>query len=282
MSGTSLQSIYAVISHPAGADPTQYMFEKAIVQHQLDCQVLTFDVAPDNLGDAVRGIRAMGLAGFVCGEPHRRSVLEFLNRTTEAAGLAGMVNCVTRQGRELVGDTTEGQAFLDVLGRIINPAEKRIVLLGADRPAWPIAAALARAKPEHVTVVHPTEEAAMQLVGLLSGALRAKASAMSWQDDFAVPPDCQILVQATAIGREDADARVPLRIDTFRPDLVVADLVFNPPHTRFWRDATAAGCKAIDGLDVFVRQSALVLRGWTGVEPDSAMLRDAVEEYLLL
>lgn len=282
MGENSLQSIYAVLGHPAAVDPTQYMLEKATAEQRADCQILTFDVLPENLGDAIRGVRALGFAGFICGEPFKHAVIPHLTKTTETAGLAGVVNFVTLEGGDLVGDNTQGRAFCELLKQAIDLTGKHVVLLGADRAAWPVAIELARAKPERITVVHGPDENALQLVGLLSGVLQTQASAVAWDGDYAIPADCQVLIQATSIGREDPDARVPVAVASLRSDLVVADLVFNPPHTRLWRDATDADCTTIDGLDVFVRQTTLILQSWMGLEPDAALLRDAVEEYLLL
>ena len=51
------QPILALVGNPVAGNPTQYMMEKAFAQHGLDCRFLTLEVAPDDLGDAVRGMR---------------------------------------------------------------------------------------------------------------------------------------------------------------------------------------------------------------------------------
>jgi shikimate dehydrogenase len=64
--------------------------------------------------------------------------------------------------------------------------------------------------------------------------------------------------------------------------MVVADVAFNPPHAQFLHEATEKGCRTIDGLEIFIDQTALNFRLWMGIDPDRAVLRDAAEEFLEL
>ena len=76
----------------------------------------------------------------------------------------------------------------------------------------------------------------------------------------------------------DAGARIPLRTDTLTPAMVVADVIANPPRTRLLQDAAARGCTALDGLGMLVNQGVISFRYWTGQDPDSSVMRAALEE----
>ncbi len=75
---------------------------------------------------------------------------------------------------------------------------------------------------------------------------------------------------------------MPLALDTLRPNVVVADVIINPPRTRLLREAAAQECRTLDGLGMLVHQAAIAFRIWTGQDSDTALLREAVEEYLNL
>ena len=60
------QEITAVFGKPVAENPTQVIVEAAYHHHGLDWRYLTLEVDPADLGDAVRGARAMGFAGFNC------------------------------------------------------------------------------------------------------------------------------------------------------------------------------------------------------------------------
>jgi shikimate dehydrogenase len=64
------------------------------------------------------------------------------------------------------------------------------------------------------------------------------------------------------------------------PEMVVADVVFSPPRTRFIREAEARGCRPVDGLGMIVNQGVISVEFWTGVSPDPYVMRRAVEEAL--
>ncbi len=89
-----------------------------------------------------------------------------------------------------------------------------------------------------------------------------------------------MLVNATSIGLFDSSRRVPVKLDTLRRGLVVADVVFNPPDTRFLHEARHRGCTTLDGLGMLVNQAAIGFRWWTGIEPDTVLMRESLEEYL--
>jgi len=282
VSDPALQAILAVIGYPVAGNPTQYMMEKAFACHQLDCRFLTLEVAPENLADAVRGMRAMGFAGGTCCDPHKASIIAHLNRVSDQASWIGAVNCIVREDDALVGYNNEGQGMLHALRRCVDPAGKRVVILGAGHIARAIAVELAIAKTSELIVVNRTVGRATELAEMLTSKLQASAVAVPWEGEYAIPDGVELVIQATAIGQEDTDAQVPVAPASLKPQMVVADVILNPPRTRLLREADECGCPTVDGLDVFLQQAALSLRQWTGVEPNMTVMREAVEEFLLL
>ena len=267
-----------MLGHPVAGNPAQYMFEKAFAHHELDWRYLSLDVPPEDLANAVRGMRAMGFHGGNCAEPHKRAVLLHLDRNTEAAELSGSVNCILREDRQLVGENTEGKSLLAAVRRRIDPAGKQIVILGAGHLARAIGIELAWAQAGPITIVNRSEAAGRYFAELLTNRLRASACYIAWEGDYAVPPETDVLIHATTIGGNDE--RVPVRIDQLRADALVADAIQNPPRTRLVADAQEHGCATIDGLELFVGQAAICFKLWTGIELDTTVMSEAVEEFL--
>ena len=61
-------------------------------------------------------------------------------------------------------------------------------------------------------------------------------------------------------------------------EMIVADVIPNPPRTRLVRDAEAQGCRVIDGLGMLVGQGRIGITYWTGIDPDEQVMRQALEE----
>lgn len=280
MSHSPIQEIVGVFGQPVAGNPTQYIVEKAFQRAGLDWRYLTLEVAPENLGDAVRGARAMGFRGFNCTIPHKVAVLEHLDRTSEAAGLMGAVNCVNRVGDELVGENTDGKGFLESLRGVCDPSGKKIVVLGAGGAARAITVELGLAGAAEITVVNRKPERGYELVDLLCTRVHVNATYAPWPDPYLVPETADVLINATSIGLGDANARVPLDLHTLRPELVVADVIFNPAETWLLRHARQRGCRTLDGLGMLVNQAVIGFKIWTGVDPDAELMREALEEFL--
>src|SRR3954464_14022477 len=118
-------------STPAAENPTVAMVEAAYRGLGLDARYINCDVAPEHLGDAVRGARAMGWAGFNCSLPHKVAVIEFLDGLGDSAAIIGAVNCVVRRNGKFIGENTDGKGFVQSLCEHIDPNGKSVVLFGA-------------------------------------------------------------------------------------------------------------------------------------------------------
>ena len=69
-----------------------------------------------------------------------------------------------------------------------------------------------------------------------------------------------------------------LNINSLTAEMVVADVIPNPPSTRLVRDARERGCKVIDGLGMLVAQGVIGIEYWTGQRPDPMVMRRGLED----
>ena len=285
-----LSALTGSFAMPAAENPTVAMVEAAYRHHGIDARYLNCEVAPEALADAVRGARAMGWIGFNCSIPHKVAVIEHLDGLGESAALIGAVNTAVRRDGAWIGENTDGQGFMAALRTVVDLAGKSLVILGAGGAARAIAVEAALAGAAKITVVNRGRERGETLAALLSTLAAAAPSGVAltaafvpWDGELSVPEGTDVLVNATSIGLfPDVDARLPLDPESLRPGTVVADVIPNPPRTRLIRDAEARGCTVLDGLGMLVNQGVIAIRHWTGVDPDPAVMRAALEDALSL
>lgn len=270
------------MGQPVAGNPTQYMMEKAFLAARLDWRYLTLEVSPADLPDAVRGMKAMGFKGANFTIPHKVAVLPLLDSLSEAASLMGAVNCVVRDENRLMGENTDGKGFVASLREVIDPTGKKVVVLGAGGAARAIAVELGLAGAASITIVNRTLSRAEELARLLTEKVKIEAFASDWEGDYQALEGVEIVVNATSIGLGDADARVPLDLESLASGSLVADVIFNPPQTRLLNDAAERGLRTLDGLGMLVNQAVIGFKIWTGIEPDAGVMRDALEEFLEL
>jgi shikimate dehydrogenase len=282
------QELIGCFGFPVAENPTQAMVEPALRAMGLDWRYLTLEVQHENLAAAVAGARAFGFRGFNCTIPHKVAVIQHLDGLGDSASLMGAVNCVVNRDGRFIGENTDGKGFVASFRELADLPGHSLVLLGAGGAARAIGVEMALAGCSQITLVNRDEKRGRELEALFRGKLRETVKAMGhdlavtyvpWRNDFRVPEGSDILVNATSIGLfPDVDARIPLAMETVSEEMIVADVIPNPPTTRLVREAREKGCRVIDGLGMLVGQGVIGIEYWTGKTPDAAVMRSALEE----
>jgi shikimate dehydrogenase len=281
MSVNFLPMLTGSFAMPAAENPTVAMVEAAYRHHRIAARYVNCEVPPERLGDAVRGARAMGWAGFNCSIPHKVAVIDHLDGLGDSAALIGAVNTVVSRGDKLIGENTDGRGFVAALRTLSDPAGKKAVIFGAGGAARAIGVELALAGASRIVVVNRGRARAEPLVDLLNQKTSARAEFVLWPQAFRVPRDADIVINATSIGLyPDIDGRLDLDLDSLAPSMVVADAIPNPPRTLLIRSAEARGCRTLDGLGMLVNQGVIGVKYWTGVDVDPGVMRAELARVL--
>ncbi|TSA21525.1 MAG: shikimate dehydrogenase [Actinomycetales bacterium] len=276
-----LSELTGSFSQNSASNPTVEMVEAAYRHHKLDYRYINCEITPEQLADAVKGARAMSWAGFNCSQPHKVEVIKYLDGLGESAALMGAVNCVVRRDGKYIGENTDGKGFLESLKIVVDPKDKNIVILGAGGAARAIAIELALAGATEITIANRDSNRGNELVDLINGKTKTKGHFFKWDSPFKVPSNIDILVNATSVGMAPHDdERINLDVESLRANLVVADVIVNPPNTHLLSDAKAKGCKVIGGLGMIVNQGILGVKYWTGITADAGVMRDALAKVL--
>ena len=273
-----LPNITGSFAQPAAENPTVEMVEAAYRHHDMHYRYLNTEVAPENLAAAVAGTRAMNWAGFNCSIPHKIAVIEHLDGLGESAQVIGAVNCVVRRDGQYIGENTDGKGFLKSLREIIDPAGKRLVMFGAGGAARAIGVECALAGATHFTIVNRSEDRGHELIALLNDQTPAEAEFEKWDGEYFVPEETDVVINATSIGLADAKARLELDTNSLAENMVVADVIPNPPRTQLIRAAEDRGCQVLDGLGMLVNQGITGIEYWTGETVNGAVMRARLEE----
>jgi shikimate dehydrogenase len=191
----------------------------------------------------------------------------------------GAVNCVVRRDDQWVGENTDGKGFVSSLREITDPERKKIVIFGAGGAARAISVEVALAGASHITIVNRSADRGEELTTLLQDNLPCYADFSCWENTYSIPEETDVVINATSIGLfPDVDARLNFDLNSLSSNMVVADVIPNPPATNLVRDAREKGCKVIDGLAMLVSQGVIGIKHWTGIDPDPSIMRAALEE----
>jgi shikimate dehydrogenase len=273
--------LVGVLGFPVAENPTCVMQEAAFAALGLPWRYLTIEVKPESLPDAIRGVRALGMMGVNLTIPHKVAVLPLLDEISRDAAIIGAVNTVRRAGDKLIGENTDGKGFLRGVREEagIDPAGKNILVLGAGGAARAITVELALAGAGGITVWNRSVERGETLCRNLKQKTSANARFVPWRGTCPVGPDVDILVNATSIGLfPETEAMPDVDFKNARRDLLVCDVVPNPPETRLIKTARAHGFKTLTGLPMLVYQGAIGFEMWTGRKAPEHAMRAALEK----
>ncbi|MHC1770254.1 MAG: shikimate dehydrogenase [Flexilinea sp.] len=274
--------LVGVFGHPVAENPTVVMQEAAFRALNLNWRYLTIEVYPQDLGNAIQGLRAFNMKGINLTIPHKVEVLKYLDEVKPDAALMGAVNTVVRIGDSLIGENTDGKGFMRALTRDakVDPKNKNVIVLGAGGAARSITVELALAGAKKITVVNRSSERGIMLTDLLNEKTPVNARFVQWQEAYSIPEDSDILVNATSIGLfPNVHEKPDLIYDSIQPDMVVCDVI-PAPMTQFLTTAKSKSAKTVDGLGMLVYQGAIGFKLWTGLDaPVEAMYKALAEVF---
>jgi shikimate dehydrogenase len=275
--------LVACFGQPVAENPTGVMQEAAFRALGLNWRYLTVEVAPADLEDAIRGMRAFGMRGCNLTIPHKVAAMRYLDEVAPDAALIGAVNTVRREGNRLIGENTDGKGFLRGLRKDagVDPKGRRAVVLGAGGASRAIVTELALAGAAEIMVVNRSVERGERMAADLASKTGAAIRYEPWSGRYRVPSDASLLVNATSIGLfPDVDAMPPVDLADAGAGLLVCDAVFNPPETRLLAAARTRGLPVLDGLSMLVYQGVLGFRMWTGEDPPEVVMKQELARAL--
>jgi shikimate dehydrogenase len=252
------------------------MHEAAYEALGMDARYVAFEPDPEDVGAALDGAAALGIAGLNVTVPFKRDVLEHVEPDDLAARI-GAVNTV-----DFSGDTPEGYNT-DVAGvrrsfayHDVPIADRDAVVVGAGGAGKAVAFALADAGAS-VHVANRTVERAEALADAIDGvASEATAGGLDTLADAV--PSADVLVNATSVGMDEN--RSPVPADVLHAGLTVLDAVYSPVETRLLREARERGAMTVDGAWMLLFQGVEAFEQWTGRDAPVDVMNETLRAQL--
>ena len=248
--------------------------------HNRACELLAlpyfytiFNVASEDLiPDALRGAKALGIAGFNVTIPYKKTVVPFLDELSPEAASIQAVNTIVHKNNRLIGYNTDIAGFAaPLLPFRSSISGKSVALFGNG------GAALAAIEAFRL-YFHPSEI-------LLFVRDPAKAATILQESEknreFPVtilPADnpervreCRVLVNATPLGTKGRNnggnsCIIPLEGKLIQRDQIIYDMVYNPLDTPLLLAGRDAGAETISGIEMLIGQAAAAFTLWTGMQ----------------
>jgi 3-dehydroquinate dehydratase/shikimate dehydrogenase len=213
--------------------------------------------------DFLRFANALNVKGASVTIPYKVDLYQTAHEVDVLSKQVGAINTLRRDDNRWLARNTDVSGFLAPLARRLQLPGVRATILGTGGAARAVAVAL-RSAGSSVTVCGRNSAKASEVAQLAGGIARPLPVA---------PRSWDLLVNATPVGTYPDVDKTPF--ESPFDGRVVYDLVYNPTVTRFLREAAAAGCETIGGLDMLIAQAEHQAEWWSGQRPPVGLMRQA-------
>ena len=275
--------VVGLIGHPVGHSISPAFQQAAFDYVRLAVRYEAWDTPLDGLADMVSRVRRDDCLGANVTVPHKQSVLPLLDVIDPRAARIAAVNTIRNDGGRLTGFNTDGIGFMRALeetGFIVRGAYTTIV--GAGGSARAVAFALAWGGAARVDIFSRRVAQARDLAadvakdadGVVQGDDLANAdSALAHADLF---------VNCTPLGMLHGNGShlSPILATQIRSEMLVYDLVYNPPVTPLLAEGRVAGAQTLGGLPMLIYQGVAAFELWTGQKPPVGLMIARAQQAL--
>ncbi|OQW44682.1 MAG: shikimate dehydrogenase [Nitrospira sp. HN-bin3] len=271
-----------VIGNPVGHSLSPAIHNAAFRTLGLNFVYLAWQV--DAIGDAVRGLRALGnFRGASVTIPHKVAAMQLLDHVEPTARRIGAINTVVADKGELTGYNTDATGALRALREGgIELRGRHIVVLGSGGAARAIAFALAaESGADKLTLlgIEASERTALAQDIRSVAPLAVEDSNLDEPKLRQVLPGAHVLIHCTPVGMSPKVETTCVPASLLHEGLAVMDIVYNPRETQLLKDAKRVGCKTIPGLEMFLNQAVTQFELWTNQPAPVAVMRAVLEAH---
>ena len=275
--------IVGVFGHPISHTASPAMHNAAFDHLGLNWRYLAFDVPPDQLRGALRGICDLGFAGVNLTVPHKLLAVKMVDEVDKDAQRFGSVNTILVEDHKLTGFSTDGYGFVRALREDFGMElrNRRVLMLGAGGAGRALALQCALGGAAAVFVVNRTPSKAVSVVNdirKLAPRTFAVAIPMEAKSLARHLDEVDLVVNATSLGLRPGDPPPLAKFPKHCKWLRVYDTIYRPAETRFLAAARKAGAQTSNGLSMLLHQGARSFEIWTGRRAPVAVMRRALHK----
>jgi shikimate dehydrogenase len=272
-----------LIGHPVAHSLSGAMQQAAFDAAGIPATYELWDRPPAELADAIAELRTDEFLGANVTIPHKEKAAALVDRLTEEAHATGAVNTITRSGKHLVGHNTDVPGFRVALEALVGRQRmpRAAVVLGSGGGARAVVHGLVAEGFQRIVVFNRHLHRAEAMVKFFArSAAHMELRAMPWHESIieAELAKTKVLVNATAVGLHDDETPIPAEL--IPGELLVMDLIYNPPVSRLLREAAAAGSHVQNGELMLLHQGAAAFTLWTGQPAPVALMHEKLSEGL--
>lgn len=238
-----------------------------IRQYGLNGAYGLFPLEPSQLETAIRGLKALGLAGCNITIPHKVDAMRFVDWVDPVALRMGAINTIVAQADgALHGFNNDGYGYQQSL-REAHPKWKAsagpVVILGAGGAARAILVSLLDDGATEIRLLNRTFSTAESLAQEFGPTVHA----LKWSERADALDGAALLVNTTSLGMHGESA-LDIDLTQLPISAIVSDIIYIPLETPLLAAARLRGNTTVNGLGMLLHQARPAFKAWFDVMPE--------------
>lgn len=275
----------AVLATPIKHSISPLIHNTAFKELGIDAVYLAFEVGTETLAATLEMVKALNLMGVNLSMPNKQLGYELVDEASEVAHLVQSINTIVNKDGKLIGYNTDGYGFMQSLrDEAIEIVNKKFVFLGGGGAAISIIAQAAVDGAKEISVFNRSGESYQQVEGrlaLISNQTACQIKLYPIENQALLEAEiatADVLVNATSVGMSpNVDGCLISDGRWLRPELAVADIIYEPRETTLLALARKQGCQTVNGLGMLLHQGAQAFELWTGQPMPIEVVRSAIK-----
>lgn len=256
-----------IIGMPVFQSRSPIIYNHWIKKHGILGAYGHFPVQVENIEDAIRGMRALGIAGGNITQPHKLLAMPLMDSIDPMAQKIGAINCIVRQpDGSLHGFNSDWMGYIASLKGAKSgwrADEGPITLLGAGGAARAVLFGLIHEGAKEIRLINRTRAKAQELASVAPDVIKV----YDWDERHSTLDGCAMLINSTNQGMY-GQPPLDIKLDALPQTAMVSDLIYIPLETPLLEAARLRGNLTVNGLEMLLNQAVPAFQSWFDIKPE--------------
>ncbi|MCH5345702.1 MAG: shikimate dehydrogenase [Muribaculaceae bacterium] len=246
------ERLFGIIGYPLGHSFSRNYFNQKFEAEGIDARYDAFAI--EDIGDLMEVIAENDrLVGLNVTIPYKQQVIPYLDALDQDAKAIGAVNVIKLIRGEkdndfkLVGYNSDFIGFLNSIKPLLEPADKKALILGTGGASKAVQQALKQLGLEITLVSRTAGEGVITYADLTEEVMK----------------EHRVIVNATPVGMyPNVDECPPIPYNLITPAHLCYDVIYNPDPTLFLKKAAEQGARVKNGTEMLLLQAYAAWEIW--------------------
>ncbi len=265
--------LFGIFGHPLSHSLSPRLHSFMFKQLDVNAVYLAFET--DNVEESLRAVKTLNIQGVNITIPYKEIAFKLVDIIDPDADVVGAINTIKNNNGVLYGYNTDYLGFMDMVKlNIDNYKNKRFVVLGAGGAAKAIVYGLYKLGLSNIGLLNRTIDKAKLIQAQFKNYVNINIGNLN---DSTALLSSDVIINCTPVGLNDNQTPIDIK---YIDKKEVLDIIYK--DSALILKAKKRGCKAVNGMDMFIGQAFYSFKIWTGLEFDRQLAYKLLKGNLIL